>query len=102
VRGIEGGDLDLQAKSLVATRPEEAAELAAMAQAVATERYRKYEELARQDGSRFHPAAGSVDEACVVTVNPQVDQAADALGRVAGFAESGSTSNGAAVGDAPV
>jgi hypothetical protein len=89
VRGIEGGDLDLQAKSLVATRPEEAAELAAMAQAVATERYRKYEELARQDGSRFHPAAGSVDEAC-------------ALGGVAGFAESGSTSNGAAVGDAPV
>jgi pyruvate-ferredoxin/flavodoxin oxidoreductase len=84
---------ELRYKSLVNTRPAEAAELGAMAQAVATERYRKYEELARQDGSRFHPAAEAVDEACVVSVNPHVDEAADALGRVAGFAESGSPPN---------
>jgi pyruvate-ferredoxin/flavodoxin oxidoreductase len=84
---------ELRYKSLVDSRPEEAAQLAAMAQAVATERYRKYEELARQDGSRFHPAAESVSEACVVSVDPQVDLVADALGRVAGFAESGSTTS---------
>jgi pyruvate-ferredoxin/flavodoxin oxidoreductase len=90
---------ELRYKSLAATRPQEAAELSAMAQAVATERYRKYEELARQDGSRFHPATEAVGEACVVNVNPQVDHAADALGRVAGFAESGSPSDGTPIGD---
>ena len=47
---------ELRYKSLVDSRPQEAAELSAMAQVVATERYRKYEELARTDGSRFHPA----------------------------------------------
>lgn len=86
---------ELRYKSLVESRPEEAAELGVMAQAVATERYRKYEELARQDGSRFHPAAESVREELVL--DPQVDQAADALGRVAGFAESGSPAHGTAV-----
>ena len=53
-------------KSLVAARPEEAAALAEMAQAVATERYRCYEELALRDGSRFHPAAEAVDQQLVV------------------------------------
>jgi pyruvate-ferredoxin/flavodoxin oxidoreductase len=47
-------------KSLAAVRPEEAARLAEMAQAVATERYRSYEELAQRDGSRFHPPAEGV------------------------------------------
>jgi hypothetical protein len=33
-----------------------------MAQTVATERYRSYEELAQRDGSRFHPAAEAVSQ----------------------------------------
>jgi pyruvate-ferredoxin/flavodoxin oxidoreductase len=48
---------ELRYKSLAQTRPGEADALIAMAQAVATERYRSYEEFARRDGSRFHPAA---------------------------------------------
>jgi pyruvate-ferredoxin/flavodoxin oxidoreductase len=52
---------EMRYKSLAAVRPKEAAALAEMAQAVATERYRGYEELARRDGSRFHPAAEAVD-----------------------------------------
>jgi hypothetical protein len=83
----------LRYKSLVESRPQEAAELSAMAQVVATERYRKYEELARTDGSRFHPATESVSEACIKYDDP-AHVAADALGRVAGFAESGSPTNG--------
>jgi len=79
----------LRYKSLVESRPQEAAELSAMAQVVATERYRKYEELARTDGSRFHPATESVSEACIKFDDP-AHVAADAMGRVAGFAESGS------------
>jgi pyruvate-ferredoxin/flavodoxin oxidoreductase len=85
---------ELRYKSLVDSRPQEAAELSAMAQVVATERYRKYEELARTDGSRFHPATESVSEACIKFDDP-AHLAADALGRVAGFAESGSPTNGA-------
>jgi pyruvate-ferredoxin/flavodoxin oxidoreductase len=85
---------ELRYKSLVDSRPQEAAELSAMAQVVATERYRKYEELARTDGSRFHPATESVSEACIKFDDP-AHVAADALGRVAGFAESGSPTNGA-------
>jgi hypothetical protein len=57
-------------KSLVDSRPQEASELSAMAQVVATERYRKYEELARIDGSRFHPATESVSEACIKFDDP--------------------------------
>ncbi len=51
---------ELRYRSLAETRPDEAEALAAMAQAVATERYRSYEEFARRDGSRFHPAAEAV------------------------------------------
>ena len=51
---------ELRYKTLVQTRPEEAEALLAMAQDVATERYRSYEEFARRDGSRFHPAAEAV------------------------------------------
>jgi pyruvate-ferredoxin/flavodoxin oxidoreductase len=83
----------LRYKSLLDSRPQEAAELSAMAQAVATERYRKYEELARTDGSRFHPATESVSEAPIKYDDP-AHLAADVLGRVAGFAESGSPTNG--------
>ena len=85
---------ELRYKSLVDSRPQEAAELSAMAQVVATERYRKYEELARTDGSRFHPASESVSEARIKFDDP-AHVAADSLGRVAGFAESGSPTTGA-------
>ena len=53
---------EMRYKSLAAVRPEEAAALAEMAQTVATERYRSYEELAQRDGSRFHPAAEAVGQ----------------------------------------
>jgi pyruvate-ferredoxin/flavodoxin oxidoreductase len=53
---------EMRYKSLSAVRPEEAAALAEIAQTVATERYRSYEELAQRDGSRFHPAAEAVDQ----------------------------------------
>ncbi|MGD0186296.1 MAG: pyruvate:ferredoxin (flavodoxin) oxidoreductase [Roseiarcus sp.] len=48
---------ELRYSSLARTRPEEADTLLAMAQAAVTEKYRQYEELARRDGSRFHPDA---------------------------------------------
>jgi pyruvate-ferredoxin/flavodoxin oxidoreductase len=54
---------ELRYRSLAETRPDEAALLVEMAQAVATERYRSYEALARTDGSRFHPAAEAIDRA---------------------------------------
>jgi NADPH-dependent glutamate synthase beta subunit-like oxidoreductase len=50
--------------------------------------------VARTDGSRFHPATESVSEACIKFDDP-AHVAADALGRVAGFAESGWPTNGA-------
>jgi pyruvate-ferredoxin/flavodoxin oxidoreductase len=50
---------ELRYSSLARTRPEEADALLAMAQAAVTEKYREYEELARRDGSRFHPDAWS-------------------------------------------
>jgi pyruvate-ferredoxin/flavodoxin oxidoreductase len=62
---------ELRYKSLSVSRPEEAAALVEMAQAVATERYRSYEEFARRDGSRFHPAAEAIDRESLV------DQAED-------------------------
>jgi hypothetical protein len=40
-----------------------------MAQTVATERYRSYEELAQRDGSRFHPAAEAVSQELVVDLS---------------------------------
>jgi hypothetical protein len=40
-----------------------------MAQAVATERYRSYEELAQRDGSRFHPAAEAVSQELVIDLS---------------------------------
>ncbi len=48
---------ELRYSSLARSRPEEADALLAMAQAAVTEKYREYEELARRDGSRFHPDA---------------------------------------------
>ena len=48
---------ELRYSSLARSRPEEADALLAMAQAAVTEKYRQYEELARRDGSRFHPDA---------------------------------------------
>jgi len=86
---------ELRYKMLVKSRPHEAAELAKLAQAVATERYRKYEELAAIDGSRFHPDGEAIQEACLP--NDPITEEADALGRVAGFAESSrSASDGVA------
>jgi pyruvate-ferredoxin/flavodoxin oxidoreductase len=46
---------ELRYSSLASTHPAEAESLLALAQAAATEKYRQYEELARRDGSRFHP-----------------------------------------------
>jgi len=60
---------EMRYKSLAAVRPEEAAALAEMAQTVATERYRSYEELAQRDGSRFHPAAETVSQESVVDLS---------------------------------
>ena len=48
---------ELRYSSLARSRPEEADALLVMAQAAVTEKYREYEELARRDGSRFHPDA---------------------------------------------
>jgi pyruvate-ferredoxin/flavodoxin oxidoreductase len=48
---------ELRYSSLANSRPEEADMLLTMAQAAVTEKYRQYEELARRDGSRFHPDA---------------------------------------------
>jgi len=42
------------------SKPEEAAALLTMAQAVVTEKYRQYEALAAREGSRFHPNADDV------------------------------------------
>jgi pyruvate-ferredoxin/flavodoxin oxidoreductase len=50
---------ELRYSSLARSRPEEADALLVMAQAAVTEKYREYEELARRDGSRFHPDARS-------------------------------------------
>jgi pyruvate-ferredoxin/flavodoxin oxidoreductase len=48
---------ELRYSSLARSRPEEADALLVMAQTAVTEKYREYEELARRDGSRFHPDA---------------------------------------------
>jgi pyruvate-ferredoxin/flavodoxin oxidoreductase len=46
---------ELRYRSLASIRPEEAAGLLDAAQSAATEKYRQYEAMAAQDGSRFHP-----------------------------------------------
>jgi pyruvate-ferredoxin/flavodoxin oxidoreductase len=48
---------ELRYRSLASIRPQEAAELLALAQTAATEKYAQYEALASLDGSRFHPDA---------------------------------------------
>ena len=52
---------EIRYTSLVASRPKDAAALLAMAQAVVTEKYRQYEDLAARDGSRFHPNVDDVE-----------------------------------------
>jgi pyruvate-ferredoxin/flavodoxin oxidoreductase len=47
---------ELRYKALAQSRPQEAAELLAMAQAVVDEKYRTYEEMAGWAPGRFHPA----------------------------------------------
>ncbi|MDR3374884.1 MAG: pyruvate:ferredoxin (flavodoxin) oxidoreductase [Ancalomicrobiaceae bacterium] len=51
---------ELRYRSLVASRPKEAAELLIMAQAAVLEKYEEYESMAARDASRFHPDARSV------------------------------------------
>ena len=48
---------ELRYRALAASHPQEAAELARMAQQVVDEKYRAYEELAGFGGERFHPPA---------------------------------------------
>ena len=48
---------EIRYSSLAATMPDAAGPLLEMAQAAVTEKYRQYEDLARRDGSHFHPAA---------------------------------------------
>lgn len=51
---------ELRYRSLANIRPQEAAELLALAQTATTEKYAQYEALASRDGSRFHPDAGAI------------------------------------------
>jgi pyruvate-ferredoxin/flavodoxin oxidoreductase len=51
---------EIRYTSLTASKPQDAEALLAMAQAVVTEKYRQYEDLAARDGSRFHPNAEDV------------------------------------------
>ena len=55
---------ELRYRSLARTRPAEAEEVMAAAQAAVTAKYRQYEELAGYDGTRFRtdavPAAGAI------------------------------------------
>jgi pyruvate-ferredoxin/flavodoxin oxidoreductase len=51
---------ELRYRSLAGSRPREAAELLALAQTAATEKYAQYEALASRDGSRFHPDASAL------------------------------------------
>jgi pyruvate-ferredoxin/flavodoxin oxidoreductase len=66
---------ELRYSSLASSRPEEADMLLTMAQAAVTEKYRQYEELARRDGSRFHPDARVQAIEPAATVQPPVDRA---------------------------
>jgi pyruvate-ferredoxin/flavodoxin oxidoreductase len=51
---------EIRYTALALTEPYDAAALLTMAQAVVTEKYRQYEDLAARDGSRFHPNADDV------------------------------------------
>lgn len=51
---------EIRYTALNSTKPEDAKALLAMAQAVVTEKYRQYEDLAARDGSRFHPNADDI------------------------------------------
>ena len=51
---------EIRYTSLTLSKPEDAAALLTMAQAVVTEKYRQYEDLAAREGSRFHPNADDV------------------------------------------
>jgi pyruvate-ferredoxin/flavodoxin oxidoreductase len=51
---------EIRYHSLTMTRPEEAEELARMAQSVVIEKYRTYEEMAGLGGERFHPPADTI------------------------------------------
>ncbi len=51
---------EIRYTALNSTKPDDAKALLAMAQAVVTEKYRQYEDLAARDGSRFHPNADDI------------------------------------------
>jgi pyruvate-ferredoxin/flavodoxin oxidoreductase len=51
---------EIRYTTLKSSKPEEAEALLAMAQAVVTEKYRQYEDLAARDGGRFHPNADDI------------------------------------------
>ncbi len=53
---------EIRYTALNSTKPEDAKALLAMAQAVVTEKYRQYEDLAARDGSRFHPNADDITQ----------------------------------------
>jgi len=52
---------EIRYTALTLSKPEDAESLLAMAQAVVTEKYRQYEDLAARDGSRFHPNADDTE-----------------------------------------
>jgi pyruvate-ferredoxin/flavodoxin oxidoreductase len=51
---------EIRYTALATAKPHDAETLLAMAQAVVTEKYRQYEDLAARDGSRFHPNADDI------------------------------------------
>jgi pyruvate-ferredoxin/flavodoxin oxidoreductase len=51
---------EIRYSALTMTHPEEAEELARMAQSVVTEKYRTYEQMAGLGGERFHPPADTI------------------------------------------
>jgi pyruvate-ferredoxin/flavodoxin oxidoreductase len=51
---------EIRYHALTAMRPSEAEELLKMAQAVVTEKYQTYEQLAGLDGGSFHPPSEAV------------------------------------------
>jgi pyruvate-ferredoxin/flavodoxin oxidoreductase len=53
---------ELRYRALTTTRPQEAAQLAEMAQVAVIEKYRMYEQLAGLDGGRFQPPAEVVGQ----------------------------------------
>jgi pyruvate-ferredoxin/flavodoxin oxidoreductase len=53
---------ELRYRSLASSRPQEAADLLALAQTAALEKYAQYEAMASLDGSRFHPDTSLRDQ----------------------------------------